>query len=124
MNNEHIASDIVTQDQLFKRGEDAFGEKLPLPYAPFTVDIKSALGQPTDRITLKNKGDFYAGHGFNDQKWPVEGNNTDSKATEISKEWGDVTNLNDKSIASYNEQTQEELIEEIQKGLIEAIQID
>lgn len=30
-------------------------------YAPLTVQIKSAKGQPTDRITLKDQGDYYSG---------------------------------------------------------------
>lgn len=30
-------------------------------YAPLTVEIKTAKGQPTDRITLKDTSDYYTG---------------------------------------------------------------
>ena len=48
----------VLQDQLFTTGEDGKGLSLG-DYSPVTIQIKRAKGQPTDRITLKDTGDFY-----------------------------------------------------------------
>jgi hypothetical protein len=48
----------VLQDQLFTTGEDGNGLSLG-EYSPVTVKIKTAKGQPTDRITLKDTGAFY-----------------------------------------------------------------
>jgi len=52
--------------QLFQKGEDRFGQKLKGNtivtdgnYTPFTKEIKREKGQPTDRVTLKDTGDFY-----------------------------------------------------------------
>lgn len=48
--------------QLFELGEDATGKLLSSiggPYSPFTVEEKKRKGQPTDRVTLKDTGDFY-----------------------------------------------------------------
>lgn len=49
---------FVLQEQLYQTGEDGLGNKLG-SYSPVTVKIKLAKGQPTDRITLKDTGDFY-----------------------------------------------------------------
>lgn len=48
--------------QLFELGEDSTGTKLSQiggDYSPFTVQEKQRKGQPTNRITLKDTGDFY-----------------------------------------------------------------
>jgi len=52
--------------QLYELGEDSFGKKLSGKtiaiggeYTPFTKQLKQEKGQPTDRITLKDTGDFY-----------------------------------------------------------------
>jgi len=50
---------LNTEDQLFKKGEDALGNEITPEYTPFTVELKQAKGQPTDRVTLKDTGDFY-----------------------------------------------------------------
>jgi hypothetical protein len=54
----------ANQDQLFLLGEDSNGVKLysfspAQPYSPFTIKEKRLKGQPTDRLTLKDTGDFY-----------------------------------------------------------------
>ncbi len=48
--------------QLFIKGKDALGRSLDSlggPYSPFTVSEKRRKGQPTNRVTLKDTGDFY-----------------------------------------------------------------
>ena len=49
---------LNTIDQLFNEGVDSLGDSLG-EYSPFTVELKKIKGQPTDRITLKDTGDFY-----------------------------------------------------------------
>lgn len=54
--------DLNTEDQLFKDGINSLGvtlESIGGSYSPFTVVIKQGKGQPTDRVTLKDSGDFY-----------------------------------------------------------------
>jgi hypothetical protein len=50
------------QDQL-QDGTDALGQAIVTiggsPYRPFTLKIKRAKGQPTNKVTLEDTGDFY-----------------------------------------------------------------
>ena len=50
------------QDQL-QDGTDALGQKIKTiggsPYRPFTVIVKKAKGQPTNKVTLFDTGEFY-----------------------------------------------------------------
>lgn len=51
-----------TIDQLFEKGEDKLGRKLADvggEYSPFTVMTKLKKGQPINRVTLKDTGDYY-----------------------------------------------------------------
>ena len=57
---------LNTQEQLFESGEDSRGIKLETidstgrqGYTSRTIQIKRVKGQPTDRVTLKDTGDFY-----------------------------------------------------------------
>lgn len=57
------ASDTIIDmniGQLYDRGEDANGAKITPGYAPVTVQIKRAKGQPTNRVTLRDTFDFQA----------------------------------------------------------------
>lgn len=60
--SEKEVKDLVirlnTKDQLFGLGEDSLGDSLGV-YSPFTVEEKKKKGQPTNRITLKDTGEFY-----------------------------------------------------------------
>ena len=49
-----------TEEQLYRRGQDSEGNELFPPYTPFTVSIKQSKGQPTDRVTLYDTGQFHA----------------------------------------------------------------
>lgn len=54
------ADDMVEwqRDQLWS-GKKSTGGWIRPPYRPITKIIKRSKGQPTDRVTLKDKGDFY-----------------------------------------------------------------
>ena len=54
--------DLNRIEQLFKKGVDSNDTRLELiggGYSACTIDLKSARGIPTDRITLFYNGDFY-----------------------------------------------------------------
>ena len=53
-----LVIELNTQDQLFKRGVDSKGLSLGV-YAPFTIEAKRRKGQPTNRVTLRDTGDFH-----------------------------------------------------------------
>lgn len=63
---DQIKEEIIylnTQAQLFDKGINSRGERLDdlrgFGYSDITKQIKSQKGQPTNRITLKDTGDFY-----------------------------------------------------------------
>jgi hypothetical protein len=49
---------LNTKGQLFN-GIDSRGEKISPAYASRTISIKKSKGQPYNRVTLKDKGNFY-----------------------------------------------------------------
>jgi len=55
---QDLIIELNTGDQLFKKGIDSKGISLGV-YAPFTIGEKKKKNQPTDRVTLKDTGDFY-----------------------------------------------------------------
>ena len=58
-NNKNILKRSQTEVQMFL-GINSKGSKIrPFPYAKSTINYKKRKGQPTDRITLKDSGDFY-----------------------------------------------------------------
>tara|TARA_R110000772_G_scaffold176187_2_gene287908 strand:- start:640 stop:1092 length:453 start_codon:yes stop_codon:yes gene_type:complete len=50
---------LNTVNQLFKSGVDNENKAIEPAYTPLTVSIKKRKGQPTNRVTLKDTGDFY-----------------------------------------------------------------
>jgi len=48
--------------RLYQLGQYTTGEDIAdrVPYKPLTIQLKRAKGQPTDRVTLKDTGDFHA----------------------------------------------------------------
>ena len=115
--NFAIDSDIqeliieLNQEQLYNLGEDSEGKSLGT-YAPTTVMIKQAQGVPTDRITLKDTGDFYSsfkvfysnGEIFID----ADGQKDD---TDLFDEYGeDILGLNDANMSIF--------IDEVKKNIV------
>jgi hypothetical protein len=59
--HETDITNMNTAEQLYEKGETRDGVKIAdfAPYAPLTVQIKQAKGQPTNRVTLLDEGDFH-----------------------------------------------------------------
>lgn len=63
---EYVVSDPEFRDAMLnmersrlKEGERADGTVIEPPYTLFTIMVKERKGQPTDRVTLFDTGDFY-----------------------------------------------------------------
>ena len=57
--NKTVIKTMQTDEQMYQ-GINASGNSItPFPYAKSTINYKKRNGQPTDRITLKDSGDFY-----------------------------------------------------------------
>ncbi len=82
LNDRFTQDEIIrlnTIDQLFDEGIDSTGASLGV-YQPFTIAIKKRKGQPTDRVTLKDEGDFYRSFVI-----VVNSNSFDIEADDFSK---------------------------------------
>lgn len=88
----HLALDYNTESQLYERGIDADGKSLG-EYSPVTIEIKKVKGQPTDRVTLKDEGDFHRGFFATTDKFPVVFGSSDPKADMLEDTYGNIFGL-------------------------------
>jgi hypothetical protein len=102
---KQICQDIETtiidynQEQLQKYGKDSNNELLPLPYAEMTIKIKTAKGQPTDRITLYDEGDFQNAFYVKYTNTDFSLWSTDGKTEKLVFEWGkNIFGLTDENL--------------------------
>ena len=59
LRHSNIIEDSITEEQLFEKGIDGLGKRLA-PYSPVTVQLKKLKGQPFDRTTLRDTGEFHS----------------------------------------------------------------
>ena len=59
LRHSNIIEDSITEEQLFEKGIDGLGKSLP-SYSPVTIQLKKLKGQPFDRTTLRDSGDFHS----------------------------------------------------------------
>ena len=77
----------LEKERLFS-GYNAFDWKIGPPYAPFTVRLKKQKGQPSDRVTLKDTGDFYEGFIVERKGDSVIFTSTDWKTSDLVEKYG------------------------------------
>lgn len=71
-------------------------------YAEITKIIKAAKGQPTDRVTLKDTGDFYAGINVDVSTDSYNLTSSDDKVVKLVTKYGPkIFGLTDKSKSTY-----------------------
>lgn len=75
------------KEQLFAGKKKTGGNITPF-YKPVTKRIKKRKGQPTDRVTLKDKGDLYDGIFVDVGLFTYRIYSTDSKADALTKKYG------------------------------------
>lgn len=58
--NEAAVIDMNAEEQLFEKGENRLGVSIAdyCPYSPVTIEEKRMRGQPYNRVTLRDTGDF------------------------------------------------------------------
>lgn len=98
--NDHIIIDMNAYTQLFELGINTKGVHLDsiAPYTSKTISIKLSKGQPTDRITLRDTGDFHSSFRvvFDDTKFTIVA--TDSKSEDLMGKYGeDILGLTDEN---------------------------
>lgn len=113
-------AELNTEDQLFDKGIDSDGVDLSSiggEYSPVTVAIKKFMGQPTDRVTLKNDGDF---HRSFEVKPAIGGFNMDADfmkdGQDLRSRWGgSIIGLTNDNLQKLAEYLNAEMVEEIEK---------
>ena len=122
LNNKNIQkliTDLNTKVQLFDQGEDADGKKLASiggGYAPSTVRIKKIKRQPTNRVTLKDTGDFY--NTFDVKVESIAdftiNADTDKSGYDLTKRYGDrLVGLQEENVKKVMELLEEEFYKEL-----------
>lgn len=130
-NGEYIANIIQdndweiigmnTDEQLYEQGITATGVSIAdyEPYSDYTVEIKQAKGQPTNRVTLRDTGEFH--HSFeletdNEKMMIVAG---DVKTIKLCQRYGDeIMGLTQENIERFEKETlMPELMTQAQKTI-------
>ena len=118
-------TDLNTKVQLFDYGEDATGMRLDVVsdiggYAPSTIRIKARKGQPTNRVTLKDTGDFYK--SFDVQIKPNADfsitSNSIKNGVDLHKRWGEnIEGLQPENIVLVMDYLETEFYKNVFRGL-------
>ena len=93
--------DTNTDNQLFEQGINSLGVNISdyAPYSPITITIKQSKGQPTNRVTLKDEGDFYSSFYLDVNNEQFEIKATDEKTDALIKKYGkDILGLTDDNL--------------------------
>lgn len=101
-NNDAYIVDMNAEEQLFERGINRLGVEIMdyAPYSPVTIEIKEALGQPTNRVTLRDEGDFESSFFLEvgDKQFEIKA--SDFKTDDLIKKYGrQILGLTDENIA-------------------------
>lgn len=100
--NDAYIIDMNAEEQLFERGINRLGVEIMdyAPYRPVTIEIKEAKGQPTNRVTLRDEGDFESSFFLEvgDKQFEIKA--SDFKTEDLIKKYGrQILGLTDENIA-------------------------
>ena len=88
--NEAYIVDLNAEEQLYEQGINNLGVSISdyAPYSPVTIKIKKAKGQPTNRVTLRDEGDFESSFFLEVGQNQFEIKASDWKTEELIKKYG------------------------------------
>ena len=100
--NEAYIIDMNAEEQLFEQGVNRLGVSIMdyAPYSPVTIAIKEAKGQPTNRVTLRDEGDFESSFYLEvgDKQFEIKA--SDFKTEDLIKKYGrQILGLTDENIS-------------------------
>ena len=117
--NTDMVVELNTEGQLFELGQDESGallENIGGDYATKTKLYKRQQGQPIDRVTLKDTGEFYrsfrAEVAYNGDI--IINANTIKEGEDLQQRWG-------KGILGLNKQSKEKLQNEVRDDIIREV---
>ena len=116
--NKSFVIGLNVDEQLFN-GLDANGQQITPPYAPSTINRKMQIGQPVDRVTLNDEGDFYDSFKMIRGATSFEMTADDFKAPFLATRYGpQIFGLTDSSVAKVQEKIEPGFIDQVQKKLL------
>lgn len=80
---------FMNQSQMEKSGIDSEGNEINPGYTEFTIKIKMEKGQPFDKVTLKDTGDFHNSLYIRYAKGEFEIMSDDPKADKLMEKYGE-----------------------------------
>ena len=100
--NEAYIVDMNAEEQLFEQGINRLGVDIMdyRPYTPLTIAIKEEKGQPTNRVTLRDEGDFESSFYLEvgDKQFEIKA--SDFKTEDLIKKYGrQILGLTNENIA-------------------------
>ena len=99
--NEAYIIDMNATEQLFEQGVNNLGVSIDdyAPYSPYTIEIKKQNGQPTNRVTLHDEGDFAGSFFIQVGTGLFEIKAADFKTQDLIKKYGrQILGLTDENI--------------------------
>ena len=116
--NSNEIIDLNTEDQLFDRGIGSDGESLGVYSNPYKK-LKKAIGQPSDRVTLRLEGDFYKSFEVIIGSKQFQINATDKKTKWLIQRYGEkIFGLTSDNVSLFREIViRPELLKEIRKEI-------
>jgi len=106
--------DYNTETQLYDKGQAADGTPIEPPYSPVTEYIKRLKGQPTDRVTLRDTGDFHQSFAIDWRSTEFEIYATDPKTGKLVRGYGkEIFGLDEIGL----QQLRDDLLEPMQERL-------
>lgn len=100
--NEAFIVELNSQDQLFEKGITSTGVSIAdyAPYSEVTIEIKQQKGQPVNRVTLRDEGDFHASFALKIDNEQFEVVANDWKVKDLTLYYGDeILGLTDDNIS-------------------------
>lgn len=103
LDNEPYIVDMNAEAQLYEQGINRLGVSIAdyQPYSAVTIEIKRAKGQPYDRVTLRDEGDFESSFFVTADNEKFEIKASDSKTEELVTRYSDyILGLTDENRAT------------------------
>lgn len=114
--NKSIAEDL-NADQM-NSGLNSKNQPITPEYTEFTKQIKRAKGQPTNRVTLRDEGDFHRSLFLESVSDGFSFSSNDPKAPDLAEKYGDdIFGLNGRSEEELSEQIKDDLSVLLKKHL-------
>lgn len=106
--------ELNTEDQL-DRGVRGTSRKIFPKYQPLTIKIKRAKGQPTDRVTLKDTGEWYSRFYLNYGKTAFSIENDDELTGPLQDKYGEaILGLTDANVGEVRDLIIDDFTEALQ----------